>query len=94
MNWKNEPRYWCRLWRLYSGWFDGLAVGGTLLTCTKQGATSDEIFISLKTLLVASEDLDLGHQIDKTDTKSLSCTGEVSHQTTLNLLEQQYASRT
>ena len=34
--------------------------------------------------------VDLG----KTSTKPIICTGEVSHRTTLNLLEQQYASRT
>jgi len=53
--------------------------------------SSATMLVSLK---LASKDLVLDHQIDKTGTKPLICTGEVSHHTTLNHLEQQYASRT
>jgi len=50
-----------------------------------------KILFSLK---LARKDLVLDHQIGKTSSKHLICTGEVSHHTTLNLLEQQYSSRT
>jgi len=50
-----------------------------------------KILFSLK---LARKDLVLDHQIGKTSSKPLICTGEVSHHTRLNLLEQQYASRT
>jgi len=44
--------------------------------------------------IIASKDLVLDHQIGQTSGKHLICTREVSHHPTLNLLEQQYASRT